>query len=181
MQETGCPLGKPCSHREKCKSSPTQTPTHPGEREPGHPIPLLQSAVSRTPCPRTTHVTQPVNSQFFLAAQDHAFTLPICRRSPSQSLCLSASLHGQICPLFYRNGTWQVPTCSCLTFILRTFPFSSLVLPISPRRRPHLTHCSFRCLYLLACAHLHSFAHVPYTWARTRLRSLDLAAGNIRS
>jgi hypothetical protein len=161
------------------KSSPTQTSTLVSVS--GHPIPLLQSAVSRTPRPRTTHVTQPVDSQLFLAAQDHAFTLPICRRSPSQSLCLSTSLHGQICLLFYRSGTWQVPAYSCSTFILRAFPFSPLLLPISPRRRPPLAHCSFRCLYLLACAHLHSFAHAPYTWARTRLRSLDWVAGNIRS
>jgi hypothetical protein len=80
------------------------TDLNPGERE-RPPHPLLQSAVSRTPRPRTTHVTQPVDSQLFLAARDHAFTLPICRRSPSQSLCLSASLHGQICLLFYRSGT----------------------------------------------------------------------------
>lgn len=72
----------------------------------------------------------------------------------------------------------QVPVNSCLTFIqssVRTFPFSSF--PTSPRRRLPFTHRSFRCLYCLLVP-IYILSHtLLYTWARTRLHSLEKVAG----
>ncbi|KAE9364688.1 hypothetical protein N431DRAFT_110209 [Stipitochalara longipes BDJ] len=137
--------------RNNTLARPHRLPPEPAATAP--PGPPLRSAVSRTPPPR--------------APQDHPVTQPVIPGSAGSCLHppnlppppqpIAVPMHGpdgpQCSPWLSRYARYQ---CTCLTFILRTFPFSSLLLP---NLTVACTHRSFRCLYCLIA---------PFTFFRIR-------------